>query len=110
MYVPPSIYDTADICPDLIPELCAKFTVPARSVSLKVNKMGVKLGSSSVMRTALLLPSIHKRIDEYLLVKELNTKLFNNKIKDELLHVALTAPAAGLEFDYERLELLGDYL
>ncbi|TFK75994.1 ribonuclease III [Pluteus cervinus] len=75
----------------LIPELCAKFTVPAR-----------------FLRTALLLPSIMKRLDDYLLVKELNTKMLENTITDDLLHRAITAPSAGMEYDYERLELLGD--
>ncbi|KAF8332689.1 uncharacterized protein EI90DRAFT_3145368 [Cantharellus anzutake] len=48
----------------LIPELCAKFTIPA-----------------SVFRTALLLPAMLE---------------------------ALTTPSANAEYDYERLELLGD--
>ncbi|KDQ64866.1 hypothetical protein JAAARDRAFT_684703 [Jaapia argillacea MUCL 33604] len=75
----------------LIPELCAKFTIPA-----------------STFRTALILPSITRRIDDILLVKEINAKFFDNCIKETHLHAALTAPSAGFEFDYERLELLGD--
>ncbi|KAF8639433.1 hypothetical protein AX16_010288 [Volvariella volvacea WC 439] len=75
----------------LIPELCAKFTIPA-----------------SIFRTALLLPCLASRIDDLLLVKELNTKLFDNVIADSLLYMAICAPSAGMEHDYERLELLGD--
>ncbi|KAF9006465.1 hypothetical protein BDQ17DRAFT_1351795 [Cyathus striatus] len=75
----------------LIPELCAKFTV-----------------SASVMRTALLLPSILRRIDDLLLVKEVNAKFFNHTIRQDLLHMALCTPSTGSEYDYERLELLGD--
>ncbi|EPQ59279.1 hypothetical protein GLOTRDRAFT_136195 [Gloeophyllum trabeum ATCC 11539] len=75
----------------LIPELCAKYTIPA-----------------STFRTALLLPSITRRIDDMLLVKELNAKIFDHSLQEDLLHTAITAPAAGFEFDYERLELLGD--
>ncbi|KIK65355.1 hypothetical protein GYMLUDRAFT_56087 [Collybiopsis luxurians FD-317 M1] len=74
-----------------IPELCAKVTIPA-----------------SIFRTALLLPCIMRRLDDFLLVKELNVGLFSQHISEELLHVALCAPSAGIEYDYERLELLGD--
>lgn len=55
----------------------------------------------------MLLPSITRRIDDFLLVKELNTRLFDNAITDEMLHIALCAPSTGVEYDYERLELLG---
>ncbi|KIJ70179.1 hypothetical protein HYDPIDRAFT_78543 [Hydnomerulius pinastri MD-312] len=75
----------------LIPELSAKFTIPA-----------------STFRTALLLPSITRRIEDFLIVKELNGKLFNHSIHEELLLAAISAPSAGFETDYERLELFGD--
>ncbi|KIJ56735.1 hypothetical protein M422DRAFT_57385 [Sphaerobolus stellatus SS14] len=75
----------------LIPELCCKSTVPA-----------------STMRMTLLLPSIIRRLDDILLVKELNAKFFDHSIREDLLHTAISAPSAGVEFDYERLELLGD--
>ncbi|KAH7922454.1 hypothetical protein BV22DRAFT_656663 [Leucogyrophana mollusca] len=75
----------------LIPELCAKFTIPA-----------------STLRTALLLPSITRRIDDFLIVKELNAKYFDHAICEKLLLAAISAPSAGFEYDYERLELLGD--
>ncbi|KAF9469115.1 hypothetical protein BDZ94DRAFT_1208489 [Collybia nuda] len=75
----------------LIPELCAKSTIPA-----------------STLHMALLLPSITRRIDDFLLVKELNTKYFDNTISEELLYMAICAPSAAVEHDYERLELLGD--
>ncbi|PPQ92348.1 LOW QUALITY PROTEIN: hypothetical protein CVT25_008698 [Psilocybe cyanescens] len=75
----------------LIPELCAKFTLPA-----------------STLWTAMLLPSIMRRVDDILLVKELDAKYFDHAIREDLLHNAICAPSAGLEYDYERLELLGD--
>ncbi|KAJ4482678.1 hypothetical protein C8R41DRAFT_922061 [Lentinula lateritia] len=76
---------------DLIPELCAKVTIPA-----------------STFRTALLLPCIMRRLDDFLLVKELNAGLLSHCVSEGLLHAAISAPSAGIEYDYERLELLGD--
>ncbi|KAF7301346.1 hypothetical protein MIND_00699800 [Mycena indigotica] len=75
----------------LIPELCLKFTVPA-----------------STFRTALLFPSISRRLDSFLLVKELNARFFNHQIAEDLLNMAITTTSSRMEFDYERLELLGD--
>ncbi|CAK5275583.1 unnamed protein product [Mycena citricolor] len=75
----------------LIPELCHKFTVPA-----------------STFRTMLLFPSISKLIDGFLLTKELNSRFFRCKLSDSLLHTAVTAPSVRLEYDYDRLEFLGD--
>jgi len=75
----------------LIPELCVKCTIPA-----------------SIFRTATLLPSILRRLDDVLLVKELNAKFFDHAISEHYLHAAVSAPSAAVEFDYERLELLGD--
>ncbi|KAF9569018.1 ribonuclease III [Agrocybe pediades] len=74
-----------------IPEICAKFTVPA-----------------STLATSLLMPSVMRRLDDILLVKELDAKFFDHAIREDLLHIAICAPSAGLEYDYERLELLGD--
>ena len=48
------------------------------------------------------------KIDEILLVKELNARMFNNVIREDLLKEALTPPAAEAGFSYERLEVLGD--
>ncbi|KAF7352866.1 hypothetical protein MVEN_01253600 [Mycena venus] len=76
----------------LIPELCYKFTIPA-----------------STFRTALLFPSIIRRLDSFLLVKELNARYFSHQISEQLLDMAITAPATRMEYDYERLELLGVY-
>jgi endoribonuclease Dicer len=59
------------------------------------------------MRTLTLLPSIMKRVDDALLVRELNAMYFNNEIEETALHAAITAPSASVEVDYERLELLG---
>ncbi|KAJ7699997.1 hypothetical protein B0H17DRAFT_1196016 [Mycena rosella] len=75
----------------LIPELCLKFTIPA-----------------STFRTALLVPSITRRLESFLLVKELNARFFNHEISETLLDMAITAPSSRAEYDYERLELLGD--
>ena len=63
----------------------------------------------SVLRTALLLPSILFKLDELLVVKEMNNRFFDNKIREDLLSDALTPVSAGRESDYERLELLGMY-
>jgi len=59
------------------------------------------------MKTAMLLPSIMRRVDDLLLVKEMNAKFFDHSIREDLLHNALCTPSAGLEYNYERLELLG---
>ncbi|KAG6837555.1 hypothetical protein H0H93_007736 [Arthromyces matolae] len=75
----------------LIPELCSRFTLPA-----------------SVLNMAGLLPSIMRRIDEFLVVKELNAILFDSEILPALLHTALSTPSLGAESNYERLEMLGD--
>ena len=48
------------------------------------------------------------KIDEILLVKEVNARMFDNVIREDLLREALTPPAAGVEFNYERLEILGN--
>ena len=48
------------------------------------------------------------RIDEILLVKELNARMFDNVIREDLLREALTPPAAEAEYNYERLEILGN--
>jgi endoribonuclease Dicer len=42
-------------------------------------------------------------------VKELNAKLFDHVIPERLLHMSISAPSAGIEYDYERLELFGEY-
>ncbi|KAI6110462.1 hypothetical protein EV401DRAFT_1869432 [Pisolithus croceorrhizus] len=75
----------------LIPELSARFTIPA-----------------STFRTALVLPSVMRRIEDFLIVQELNAVFFNHSIHEEHLFAAISAPSAGYEVDYERLELFGD--
>ena len=62
----------------------------------------------SIARTALSLPSILTKIDETLLVKELNARLFDNVIREDLLRAALTPPGAEADCNYERLEILGN--
>lgn len=63
---------------------------------------------SSLMRTLLLVPSIFHKIDDLLIVKELNMQLFNNSIREDLLYMAVTTVSAEQEHNYERLELLGE--
>lgn len=58
----------------------------------------------------MLLPSILHRLDDMLLVKELNAKFFNHAIDEQHLHAAVSSPSSSVEFDYERLELLGKFL
>ena len=48
------------------------------------------------------------KIDEALLVKELNARMFDNIIREDLLREALTPPGAEAECSYERLEILGN--
>ena len=62
---------------------------------------------NSTFRTALLLPSITKRIEDFLIVHELNANLFGYSIHENLLLSAISAPSAGFEVDYERLEFFG---
>ena len=56
----------------------------------------------------LALPSIMTKIDEILLVKELNARMFDNVIREVLLREVLEPPAAGAESNHERLEMLGN--
>ena len=48
-----------------------------------------------------------RRIDDLLLIKELNAKFFDHMILEQHLHEAVSPPSAAIEYDYERLELLG---
>jgi endoribonuclease Dicer len=95
-----------------IPELCVKSTVPARCEwrPLVLSKPHIYISGlfSSIARTALAFPSIVTKIDEALLVKELNARMFDNTIREDLLREALTPPVAEAESNYERLEILGN--
>ncbi|KAH8830845.1 hypothetical protein DL96DRAFT_1668523 [Flagelloscypha sp. PMI_526] len=62
----------------------------------------------NIFRTGNLMPSVMQRIDEFLLVKELNARFFDNSINEKLLHMAICAPSHNSDTNYERLELLGD--
>ena len=53
------------------------------------------------------MPSILDRIDSYLITKELNARLFQNAMQEQLLLTALYSRAAWTELNYERLEFLG---
>ena len=48
-------------------------------------------------------------LERMTLTKELNANYFDDKLSDEYLLAALTPPMASIEYDYERLELLGWY-
>jgi endoribonuclease Dicer len=54
-----------------------------------------------------LVPSIMHKIDEFLLVKQLNAKYLDHCVRDDLLIMATSSPLAGNDYNYERLELLG---
>ena len=61
----------------------------------------------STFRTTLVLPSIVRRIEDFLIVQELNIKVFNHAVHEDLLFTVISTPSAGYEVDYERLELSG---
>lgn len=54
-----------------------------------------------------LLPSIMRKVDDFLLIKQLNAKILDHCVRDDLLLMATASPLAGYDYDYERLELLG---
>ena len=54
-----------------------------------------------------MLPSILHMIDCILLAKEMNATVFDDKMNERDLLTALTPTSANVEYDYERLELLG---
>ena len=72
-----------------------------------MSQFDLRVFSQSAFRTALLLPSILRRVDDLLLVKELNAKFFDHSIAENHLHEAISSPSSLVEIDYERLELLG---
>ena len=47
-------------------------------------------------------------IDEILLVKELDARMFDNVVREDLLREASTPPGVGAESNYERPEILGN--
>jgi hypothetical protein len=90
----------------LIPELCYRLNVSARSAVSCVAE-GDSYDDNSTFRTALLIPSIMRRLNDILLTKEVNGALFDHKISEKHLLAALTLPAAAMAFNDERLEYLG---
>lgn len=48
------------------------------------------------------------KIDEALILKELNARMFSNAIREDLLREALTPRGAEAEYNYERPEILGN--
>ena len=48
-----------------------------------------------------LLPSIMRRINEFLLVKQLNAKILNHCVRDDLLVITTASPLAYNEYNYE---------
>lgn len=64
----------------------------------------------SIYRTASLIPSIVSKLDDILLVKELNAKYFDHSVDEYQLLAAVSSPATLIDVDYERLELLGAFV
>lgn len=64
--------------------------------------------SASVHRFGLLMPSILSRISAQLMVSDLNKSQFDGRMDESALLTAVTPSAAGMAFDYERFEFLGD--
>ncbi len=64
--------------------------------------------SSSMISSALLLPSILTRYDQLLLAESCNLDLFAGELDTDLVLEALTSPSAVSHMDYERLEFFGD--
>ncbi|KAH7105711.1 hypothetical protein BKA62DRAFT_826957 [Auriculariales sp. MPI-PUGE-AT-0066] len=75
----------------LIPEVCAKFVVSART-----------------FKTAQLLPSLVRCVEDVFMTKMLNHAFFNNEISELHLLTAISCPSLCGENNYDRLELLGD--
>ncbi|KAG8905057.1 hypothetical protein FRB99_000746 [Tulasnella sp. 403] len=94
----------------VIPELCMKHPIAARQVPEQYSLMNLvtMIVPISVLRTALVLPSILSRIDSYLVLKEFNALTLENRLQDADLLEAMTPLAAMMDVNYERLELLGD--
>jgi dsRNA-specific ribonuclease len=63
---------------------------------------------ASTARSALLVPSIIARMDHSFVAREINRTFFANSLSNELITVAMTAPAANFATDYQRLEFIGD--
>lgn len=63
---------------------------------------------SALLHSLLLLPSILTRYDQLLLASTCNSTLFSSELNNDLVLEALTSSSTGSEFDYERLEFLGD--
>ncbi|KAF9375586.1 Dicer-like protein 1 [Podila verticillata] len=65
--------------------------------------------SAHVLRIAQLVPSVICDLDELLLVQEVRQKLrLQTSIKLDILQEALTTSSLNRDYNYERLELLGD--
>ena len=47
-------------------------------------------------------------MEHLLIVKEMNNRFFDNALREDLLLEAITSVSAGMDYDYERLELLGN--
>ena len=75
----------------LIPEFCKRYRF-----------------SSSVYRAGLLLPTVFPRVDAALKALDVARRRFSLPVSDLLILEATCATSFALDFDYERLELLGD--
>ena len=68
---------------------------------------------ASACRAALIVPSFIARLDQTMLARECRQAIFGAKwvqdvVTNDLMMTALTTPAAGQGFNYQRLEFLGD--
>ncbi|KAG0334359.1 hypothetical protein BG000_008399 [Podila horticola] len=64
--------------------------------------------SASVLRTSQIIPSAIFDLDALLLAQEVQQRLHLHEVNLDLLQVALTTSSANRDYNYERLELLGD--
>ncbi|PWN41332.1 hypothetical protein IE81DRAFT_177515 [Ceraceosorus guamensis] len=64
--------------------------------------------SASCHRAISFVPSILAHVEHLLRVHELNDRLFASSLDVSMLQVATSAPSAGRDFDYQKLEFLGD--
>lgn len=91
-----------------MPQLCSRHSLPS---SLFRSSLFASVGEDCALTWAFaaqfMLPSILTELDQLLLVQEFNSRVFNGRIDPALVRMALMTPSAGLEDNYERLELLG---
>lgn len=111
-FPPPYLFETSfgNAPPRLDPRTVPKIHDPRKvRYSFGLGKCGSHSWFFSTFRTLWFIPSIMTKLESYLLVKELNARVFQNAIIEQQLLIALSTPAAYTEVNYERLEFLGKY-